>query len=720
MITVIAEKPSVARDLASHLKANTKQQGYFEGNGYYVTYAFGHLVGLASPEEYGYESFSRSALPMLPNEFKLSIVPEVVNGKREESKSARIQLSIINKLFNQSKEIIVATDAGREGELIFRNIYNYLKCRVPFKRLWISSLTQQAIAEGFQKLQNGTDYDNLFYSAEARSQADWLLGLNATTAITIANQNRTILSLGRVQTPTLCLIIQRYLENKNFVKTPYFVVKGFFEKDGITFVASSDQYKEKTAIPNITEIQGSTFKIIEATKNTVNENVPLLHDLSSLQQLANKKYGYSADEVLKLMQGLYESKHITYPRTGSRYIGDDIFSEIPGLLSAIKSSAVLNDAQKYYITKALTGELNNRSVNASKVTDHHAVLVTDYFPDLSKLNEKQRNIYLLVLQRVLEAFAPKAVKDKTRIILAHPEIQLKATGSIIKEKGWLEVEQLFQTSKQKNESEEEGQESDNESLPPLNVDDLVTNKKLSVLSKETKPKPYHTEGTLLQAMETSGQEVDDEELRETLKDIGIGTPATRASIIETLFSRKYIVKEKKYLVPTELALFIYSHLQSLEICKVDLTGKWEQKLNEIATGTITKEIFDINIRKFTERIVGNILNLQSVFENAAIPGLVKSNTKVAIQCPKCKKSNLVEGKSSYFCAEVLQKNCNFSINKVIAQYNLTENIIKDLCLKRKSSLIKGFISTKGNKKFEARLLLTDDFKIEFAFDNTRK
>lgn len=719
MITVIAEKPSVARDLASHLKANTKQQGYFEGNGYYVTYAFGHLVGLAAPEEYGYESFSRSALPMLPNDFKLSIVPEIVNGKREESKSARIQLSIINKLFNQSKEIIVATDAGREGELIFRNIYNYLKCRVPFKRLWISSLTQQAIAEGFQNIQNGSDYDNLFYSAEARSQADWLLGLNATTAITLANQNRTILSLGRVQTPTLCLIIQRYLENKNFVKTPYFVVKGVFEKDGITFVASSEQYKEKTTIPNISEIQGSTFKIIEATKNTVNENAPLLHDLSSLQQLANKRYGYSADEVLKLMQSLYESKHITYPRTGSRYIGDDNFNEIPTLLSAIKSSNVLNDAQKFYISKSLTAELNTRSVNTSKVTDHHAVLVTDYFPELSKLKESQKNIYLLILQRVLEAFSSRAVKDKTRIILAHPAIQLKATGSIIKEKGWLEVELLFQTSKKSIENDEEAQESENESLPPLNVEDLVTNKKLNILSKETKPKPFHTEGTLLQAMETSGQEVNDEELRETLKDIGIGTPATRANIIETLFSRKYIVKEKKYLIPTELALFLYTHLHTLDICKVDLTGKWEQKLNEIATGKITKDIFDVNIRKFTERIVGNILNLQAVFENSAIPGLVKSNTKIEILCPKCKKSNIVAGKTSYFCTEVLQKNCNFSINKVIAQYSLTENIIKDLCSKKKTSLIKGFIS-KGNKKFEARLILTDDFKIEFAFDTKRK
>ncbi|MCC2600818.1 type IA DNA topoisomerase [Sphingobacterium sp. FBM7-1] len=719
MITVIAEKPSVARDLASHLKANNKQQGYFEGNGYFVTYAFGHLVGLAAPEEYGYASFSKSALPMLPSEFKLSVVPELVNGKRQESKSARAQLSIINKLFNQSEEIIVATDAGREGELIFRNIYNYLKCRVPFKRLWISSLTQQAIADGFSNLQNGKDYDNLFYSAEARSQADWLLGLNATTAITIANQNRTILSLGRVQTPTLCLIIQRYLENKNFVKTPYFVVKGFFEKDGIRFVANSDQYKDRTQVPNVQSIQGNPFQITEATKTTVNENAPLLHDLSSLQQLANKKYGYSADEVLKIMQVLYESKYITYPRTGSRYIGDDIFKEIPLLLSKIKSSGILNDAQKFYISKALTGELNTRSVNASKVTDHHAVLVTDYFPEISKLKENQKNVYNLVLQRVLEAFSAKAIKDKTKIILTHPTIQLKATGSIIKQNGWLEVETLFNPTKKNTEKDNEEQEDENDSLPPLNIGDVIVNNKLEILSKETKPKPFHTEGTLLQAMETSGQEVDDEELRETLKDIGIGTPATRASIIETLFSRKYIVKEKKYLVPTELALFIYSHLQALEICKVDLTGKWEQKLNEIASGKITKDIFDVNIRKFTERIVGNILALQSVFENAAIPGLTKSNTKAEILCPKCKKSNLVEGKSSYFCAEVLQKNCNFSINKVIAQYNLTENIIKELCLKKKSSLIKGFVS-KGNKKFEARLLLTDDFKIEFAFDTKRK
>src|SRR5690606_34758471 len=316
--------------------------------GYYVTYAFGHLVSLADPEAYGYLSFDRSVLPMMPDKFKLEIVKELKNSKRVESKSAAIQLNIIKKLINQSSSIIVATDAGREGELIFRNIYNYLKSDKPFQRLWISSLTNSAIAEGFKNLLPGNKFDNLFYSAQARAQADWLLGLNATNALTIANQNRSVLSLGRVQTPTLTLIIERYLEHKNFIPKPYFLAKGEFIKDGIKFFAVSQQFDRPTDIPNLTPLQGSFFTIKDTDQVEASENAPLLHDLSSLQQLANKMFGMSADNVLQTMQRLYESKYITYPRTGSRYIGNDIFNEIPTLLQKIASSQILTDAQKYY------------------------------------------------------------------------------------------------------------------------------------------------------------------------------------------------------------------------------------------------------------------------------------------------------------------------------------------------------------------------------------
>ncbi|WP_041992809.1 DNA topoisomerase, partial [Capnocytophaga cynodegmi] len=541
MIAVIAEKPSVARDIATILGATQKNDGNISGNGYIVTWAFGHLVGLAMPDAYGIENFRRENLPILPQLFQL--IPRQVKtdkGYKPDTGTVK-QLKIIKEIFDQCDKIIVATDAGREGELIFRYIYQYLECRKPFVRLWISSLTDKAIRDGLQNLKDGTMYDNLFRSAKARSEADWLIGINASQALSIA-AGRGTYSLGRVQTPTLAMICYRYLENKNFVPQKYWQLKLQTGKDNIDFSALSEEKfdNQQPAIDKLQIIKDSGQVQVKSVEcKEVNQEPPLLYDLTTLQKEANTKLNFSADKTLSIAQKLYEGKLISYPRTGSRYISQDIFEEIPERISLLETY----DRFAGYAKSMNGSNLNRRSVDDKKVTDHHALIITENKP--GSLQADEQAIYELVAGRMLEAFSEKCVKEVTSISLTSGESIFAVKGTVIKSAGWRAVFNV----------QEEGEEIT--VLPALKEGENLSLSDIELLEKQTKPKPLHTESSLLSAMENAGKELEDAEMKASMKDSGIGTPATRAAIIETLFTRQYIIREKKALVPTEKGLAGY-------------------------------------------------------------------------------------------------------------------------------------------------------------------
>jgi len=598
MKIVIAEKPSVARELAKVFGATTKRDGYIEGKGYSFTWAFGHLLQLAPPQEYGFIGWRRQHLPMLPKKFKLSVRKIKTKDGFIEDPSVRKQLDIIKKLFDEATEIIVATDAGREGELIFRYIYYYLKCKKPFKRLWISSQTDEAIKEGFRNLKPGTDYDTLFNSAHCRSESDWLVGMNATQALSIAAGNRTVLSLGRVQTPTLAMICARYIETKNFVPKLFYQLSIMLDKDGQQFkamsVASFDKKEDAQVLFDKIQDVNSGFPLGALIKDVESkprkEPPPLLHDLSSIQQEANKKKGYTADQTLSILQSLYEGKLISYPRTGSRYIGDDVFAGIPKLIDQLKGHPEFGKSAEFLSTVPL----NKRSVNAKKVTDHHAILPTGEVP--YHLSSDKQAVYDMVVGRMLEAFHKECIKELTKITIESGS-EFVANGTVIRSAGWRSV---------LNDPEEDSKSEESLSLPKVKKEELLPIVDKALVEKQTKPKPLYNEASLLKALETSGKEIEDEELRYAMKDSGLGTPATRASIIETLITREYIKREKRNLVPTDKGLAVYEVVKDQMIAQAELTGQWEKRLEEIRSGASVSE-FKEEITTYTRTITEQLL-----------------------------------------------------------------------------------------------------------------
>jgi DNA topoisomerase-3 len=598
MKIVIAEKPSVARELAKVFGATGKKDGYIEGKGYSFTWAFGHLLQLAPPQEYGFIGWRRQHLPMLPAKFKLAIRKVKTKDGFVEDPGVRKQLDIIKKLFDESTEIIVATDAGREGELIFRYIYYFLKCKKPFKRLWISSQTDEAIKEGFRNLKPGTDYDTLFNSAHCRSESDWLVGMNATQALSISAGSRSVLSLGRVQTPTLAMICSRFIEIRNFVPQLYYQLGIQLDKDGQLFkavsIANFNVKEEAQALFDKIEDVTSGFpnggKILDVEAKPRKEPPPLLHDLSSLQQEANKRKGYTADQTLGLLQNLYESKLVSYPRTGSRYIGDDVFAGIPQLIGQLATHNDFGKAAEFLQTVPL----NKRSVNAKKVTDHHAILPTGVTPQ--GLSSDRQAIYDMVVARMLEAFHQECVKEVTKITIESGSVFI-ANGTVIRSAGWRSV---------LNDKDEDKKDEDNPSLPKVKKGDELPIIEKVFLEKQTKPKSLYNEASLLKALETSGKEIEDEELRYAMKDSGLGTPATRASIIETLITREYIQREKRNLVPTHKGLAVYDVVKDQKIAQAELTGSWEKRLEEIRSGASVTD-FKAEISEYTRSITNELL-----------------------------------------------------------------------------------------------------------------
>lgn len=689
MKVIIAEKPSVAREIAAIVGAKSRQDGFIEGNGYAVTWAFGHLVGPVLPQEYGYTGFRAENLPILPNPFIIK-PRQIREGKEYKSDPGAVkQLEIIRRLFAKCDRIIVATDAGREGELIFRYIYSYLECNKPFDRLWISSLTDKAIRDGLAALHPGSEYDNLYLSAKARSEADWLVGINASQALSIAAR-RGVWSLGRVQTPTLAIICSRYLENTAFTPETYFQVKLHTAKDATAFAAlSTDRYKDNAQGAEIIERvrRAAEARVTGLAKKEVTQQPPLLYDLTTLQKDMNSKYGFSADKTLSIAQKLYEDKLITYPRTGSRYISDDLTDEIHYLTSMHWDHPVFGQQ----LIALHNFGLNPRPVDNKKITDHHAILYTRNMPG-KDITDDEVKVYDRIVSRVAEAFSDSCIKDVTTVKMEADGIPFEVKGTVVKRAGWRKV---------LGEAEEK-EDGETAALPKLSEGDTLPVRDAELLEKQTKPRPIHTESSLLSAMETAGRDLEDEAEREAMKESGIGTPATRAAIIETLFSREYIRREKKSLIPTEKGLAVYELVKDKKIADAAMTGSWELALSKIATGEMDAFTFHQGIEVYASQVTAEILAVK-----VALPGGMPTHT-----CPRCKTGQVVFYEKVARCDN---GECNLAVYRNKAKKMLTDKQITDLLKNGKTSVITGFQNKTTGKIFDAIVAFDEDYNTMFTF-----
>lgn len=691
MEVIIAEKPSVAQSIARVVGAGEKHDGYLEGSGYRVTWAFGHLIQLALPEAYGYKGWKTENLPMLPDKFKF-IPIQVRQGRTyRNDEGALKQLRIIGRLFEDADTIINAGDAGREGEVIQRLIYSYLGCHKPVRRLWLNSLTEEAIRKGMKSLRPGSDFDNLYKAGLARMTADWLVGMNATQACSLS-AGGALFSIGRVQTPTLAMICRRYEENRAFVSEPFWqitveaasadtsTVRKQDSTDSPILLTSSGKWKSETeAALAFHEVSVSqTARILKIARNTRTEQPPLLYDLTSLQKDANSRHGYTADRTLNIAQSLYEKELVTYPRTGSRYIPEDVFSTVPALLDKIQ------DTRLKAIAKAVSS-LSRNSVDDAKVTDHHALLPTGVSPE--GLRADEQTVYDMITARMVEAFSQTCIKDTAHVAFDIHGYAFSASGTVVRQSGWRAV--LNEKEKDRTRLPAEWKE-----------DDLINIRKPKMSQGQTKPKPLHTEGSLLDAMETCGKDIDDVQLREAIKDCGIGTPATRASIIETLVSRGYIERSMKSLIPTAKGLELYHIVKDMDIANATLTGQWEKQLADIEQGKGNAADFSKGIIEYTRHITGSFLGIRihSVSANGPL-------------CPKCH-----EGHIQFFAkvAKCSNPDCDFHIFRTVAQKKITEKDLTDLITKGETGFLRGFKS-KAGKSFPAKLKRDGDGKLAFVF-----
>ncbi|PJI26335.1 type IA DNA topoisomerase [Prevotella intermedia] len=683
---IIAEKPSVARDIARIVGANSKQDGYLEGNGYIVTWAMGHLITLAMPEAYGYAAYKAEDLPIRPNPFQF-VVRQVRRDKEYISDPAALkQLKVIRSCFDKADRIIVATDAGREGELIFRYIYQYLGCRKPFERLWISSLTDKAIREGMANLKPRSHYDNLYYSAKARSEADWLVGINASRALSIARRGGY--SLGRVQTPTLAMVCRRYIENRDFSSVPYWKLSVLMEKEGVSLktIGNTDYEDEASAQTALAALRSqSRLKVASVARKVGHTAPPLLYDLTALQKEANRRHGFSADKTLSIAQSLYEKKITTYPRTGSRYISEDVFEEVPVLLRKIG--------------KTLSNSLNRHSVDNAKITDHHAIIPTGETP--SGLLADEVTVYQMVVSRFIEAFSPDSEEERMQVWFTDGTnaFTWKACRQIFL--GWKAVQKDKATEAEKKE---DGDEQVLSSLPNVAEGEYLTVLDTEITEHKTKPKPLYTEATLLSAMENAGKEVEDAESKKAMAECGIGTPATRANIIETLILRDYIRRDRKSIIPTEKGLAVYEIVKDKRISNAEMTGSWELTLAAIEAGQMPPEKFAQGINSYVGTICEELFSLAP--EQKSYP---------TYRCPKCGSESVgIYAK----IAKCRHEGCDFHIFREICGTLLTEDNIRDLLTTGRTPVLKG-LTSKAGKKFNARLALQDDCTTAFEFENRK-
>ena len=683
---IIAEKPSVARDIARIVRATSKQDGYLEGSGYLVTWAMGHLIALAMPEAYGFSAYKAEDLPIRPNPFQL-VVRQVRKDKEYISDPAALkQLKVIRSCFDKADRIIVATDAGREGELIFRYIYQHLNCCKPFERLWISSLTDKAIREGLSNLKAGSCYDNLYHSAKARSEADWLVGINASRALSIARKGGY--SLGRVQTPTLAMVCRRYIENRDFSSVPYWKLSALTEKEGLSLkaVGNIDYESEASAQTALATLRCQSQLMVESVARKVTHtSPPLLYDLTALQKDANRRHGFSADKTLSIAQSLYEKKITTYPRTGSRYISEDVFEEVSALLRKIG--------------EALPTPLNRHSVDNTKITDHHAIIPTGETP--LGLSADETTIYQMVVNRFVEAFSPNSEEERMQVRFTDGTniFTWKACRQI--SLGWKAVQKGKEVEAEKKEDSDEQILS---SLPNLTEGEVLSLVNADITEHKTKPKPLYTEATLLSAMENAGKEVEDAESKKAMAECGIGTPATRANIIETLILRDYIRRDKKAIIPTEKGLAVYEIVKDKKIANAEMTGSWELALAAIEAGKMPSDKFSQGINSYVSTICEELLSLSS--EQKSYP---------VYRCPKCGQQSVgIYAK----VAKCRHETCGFHVFREVCGIHLSEDNIRDLISSGRTPILKG-LTSKAGKKFTARLILNEDYTTSFEFESRK-
>lgn len=689
MKVCIAEKPSVAREIATVLGAKTKRDGYFEGNGYQVTWTFGHLCTLKEPEDYSLDlkRWGLYFLPIIPPKFGIKVIKD---------KGVEKQFSIIEKLVTEAEEVINCGDAGQEGEVIQRWVLAKANCQKPMKRLWISSLTTEAIKEGFSQLKDNKEFDRLYAAGSSRAIGDWLLGINATRLYTLKYGNgKQVLSIGRVQTPTLALIVNRQLEIENFRPQTYWELKTSYRKVLFSAVSGRFEDKEKAELA-FASIKEKPFKILSFTKKKGKEIPPKLFDLTSLQVECNKKLGMSADQTLKTVQSLYEKKFVTYPRVDTTYLSNDIYPKISGVMTALKAYQEFVDP--------LLGKPFRKSKKVfddKKVTDHHAIIPTNITP--SYLNGFEENVYDIIARRFIANFYDDCIVSKTQVIGEVEEVKFKANGKQILEPAW---RVLYAKKGERIVSEEEGKDHDDNQVLPEFVQGETGPHQPGLAEKQTKPPKAHTEATLLRAMETAGKQVEDEALREAMKENGIGRPSTRANIIETLFRRQYTRKEKKNIIATGTGVQLIQTIKNDLLKSAELTGQWEYKLRQIEKGEYEVATFMKEMKEMVTQVVWQVKNDYSSSGIAFVeekknttpkPKALKPKASLEeIKCPKCKKGNLIKGKSAYGCSQ-WKEGCVFKVSFEIMGKKLTERQMMALLTKGKTPLMKSLTINQERK-----------------------
>lgn len=702
MKVCIAEKPSVARDIAEILGAKQRREGYYEGNGYRVTWTFGHLCTLKEPHDYTerWKTWRIEELPMIPSSFGIKLI---------ENKGVERQFSIIEKLVSDCEEVINCGDAGQEGELIQRWVLLKAKCKAPVKRLWISSLTAQAIQEGFNTLREASKYDNLYAAGSARAIGDWLLGMNATRLFTTRyGKGGVVLSIGRVQTPTLAMIVQRQKEINAFVVEEYWELKTIYRNTEFTAVIERLKSLEK-AEKGIAYLVQHLFEIVSFETKEGREGNPRLFDLTSLQVEANKKYSFSADDTLKLVQSLYEKKLVTYPRVDTTYLSEDLHPKVAGILEQMTPYA-------HFTGQLLGGPIPKLKTvfDDKKVTDHHAIIPTGVYPNALPADEKR--VYDLIARRFIAVFYPECRVANTTVIGKVGEIEFKATGKQVLDQGW----RILYANDKKDEKDEE------EKVMPVFEAGETGPHEPRIHHGKTSPPKYYTEATLLRAMETAGRQVEDEEMRELLKDNGIGRPSTRANIIETLYKRKYIEKKKKNIIATQTGIDLIDTIQNELLKSAELTGQWERKLRLIEKGEYAPDTFKGELTQMVTDLVSEVKT--GVFRTITIADPVNTPERsrkeapersrrevpersrrvdiLSLPCPKCGETSLLKGKTAYGCKNF--QACGFKIPFEIFGKKLTESQVTDLLTKKKTGKLKGWQSPEG-EAVEGKLLLDESF-----------
>ncbi len=692
MKVCIAEKPSVAREIAAVLGAKSKHDGYFEGNGYAVTYTFGHLCTLKEPVDYKpyWKSWDLNNLPMLPEKFEVKVV---------SNSGIQKQFNIVKRLFEKADVVINCGDAGQEGELIQRWVMNEANYKGEVKRLWISSLTTEAIKEGFENLKSSGEYDNLYYAGFSRAIGDWLLGINATRLYTVKHGGyKQVLSVGRVQTPTLAMVVNRFKEIENFKPTPYWELQTKY-RDTLFSYEEGRFFKKEDGQVLAEKVKESDFEIVSITKKKGKEYAPKLFDLTGLQVYCNTKFGFSADETLKIVQSLYEQKVVTYPRVDTTFLPTDIYPKVEGILKKLTNYSNL--------VQPLLGKKIKKSTkvfNDKKVTDHHAIIPTGI---QNRLQPAHQQVYDIIVRRFIAVFYDDCQVANTNVIGKAAEVSFKTTGKEILDKGWRVV---FDTSTALSVTKDK--------LLPQFVKGGKGTHEPSFLEKETKPPNQFTEASLLRAMETAGKQVDDEEMRDLMKENGIGRPSTRANIIETLFKRKYIKRNKKQVLPTETGIQLIDTIQNNLLKSAELTGRWEKQLKDIEKGDFSAGAFIKNMKRMVDALVyevrretkrANISHETNTQKNKVKSRTEKKDDITSEYCPKCKQGKVIKGKSAYGCSNY-KSGCNFKLPFKVYEKKISEKQFIRLLQKGSTVNLKGFKTENGS--VEGLLRFDDEFQLK--------